>query len=70
MGNEVNRRVTYKLYPSRTQLAALARVHHLHRMLYNAAREERIEAWARLVRDVPLDRLVRMIQTVPLSAIP
>ena len=44
MGNEVNRRVTYKLYPSRAHLAALERLHHLHRVLYNAALEERIEA--------------------------
>jgi acrylyl-CoA reductase (NADPH) len=33
-------------------------------------REERIEAWARLVRDLPLDRLESMTQTVPLSALP
>jgi acrylyl-CoA reductase (NADPH) len=33
-------------------------------------REERIEAWARLVRDLPLDRLERVTQTVPLSALP
>jgi acrylyl-CoA reductase (NADPH) len=33
-------------------------------------REERIEAWARLVRDLPLDRLERLTQTVPLSALP
>jgi acrylyl-CoA reductase (NADPH) len=33
-------------------------------------REERIEAWQRLVRDLPLDRLERMTQTVPLSALP
>jgi len=45
MGNEVNRRVTYKLYPSTAQLAALERLHHLHRMLYNAALEERIAAY-------------------------
>jgi putative transposase len=45
MGNEVNRRVTYKLYPSRAQLAALERLHDLHRMLYNAALEERIQAY-------------------------
>jgi putative transposase len=45
MENEVNRRVTYKLYPSRAQLAVLERLHHLHRTLYNAALEERIEAY-------------------------
>ena len=33
-------------------------------------RDERIEAWRRLVRDLPLDRLERMVQTVPLSALP
>ncbi|MBV8133399.1 MAG: oxidoreductase [Alphaproteobacteria bacterium] len=33
-------------------------------------REERIEAWRRLARDLPLDRLERMTQTVPLSALP
>jgi acrylyl-CoA reductase (NADPH) len=33
-------------------------------------REERIDAWLRLVRDLPLDRLERMTQTVPLSAVP
>jgi acrylyl-CoA reductase (NADPH) len=33
-------------------------------------REERIEAWARLARDLPLDRLERMTQTVALSALP
>ena len=33
-------------------------------------RDERIEAWQRLVRDLPLDRLERMTQTLPLSALP
>jgi len=33
-------------------------------------RDGRIEAWRRLVRDLPLDRLERMTQTVPLSALP
>jgi acrylyl-CoA reductase (NADPH) len=32
--------------------------------------EERIEAWQRLVRDLPLDRLERITQIVPLSALP
>jgi acrylyl-CoA reductase (NADPH) len=32
--------------------------------------DERIEAWQRLGRDLPLDRLDRMTQTVPLSALP
>jgi acrylyl-CoA reductase (NADPH) len=33
-------------------------------------RGERIEAWQRLVADLPLDRLDRMTETVPLSALP
>jgi acrylyl-CoA reductase (NADPH) len=33
-------------------------------------REERIEAWQRLARDLPLDRLERMIHRVPLAAVP
>jgi acrylyl-CoA reductase (NADPH) len=33
-------------------------------------REERIEAWQRLARELPLDRLDRMTETVPLSALP
>src|SRR5919199_4585358 len=41
----VHRRVTYKLYPSRTQAAEMERVCDLHRALYNAALEERIEAY-------------------------
>jgi len=45
MGNKVNRRVTYKLYPSRAKSAALERLHHLHRMLDNATLEARIEAY-------------------------
>ncbi len=45
MTNAVNRRATFKLYPSRAQIAALERLCDLHRMLYNAALEERIEAY-------------------------
>ena len=41
----VHRRVTYKLYPSPDQAAALERACDMHRSLYNAALEERIEAW-------------------------
>ena len=33
-------------------------------------RQERIEAWQRLARDLPLDKLDRMTETVPLSALP
>ena len=33
-------------------------------------REDRIEAWQRLARDLPLDRLERMTETIPLSSLP
>jgi acrylyl-CoA reductase (NADPH) len=33
-------------------------------------RDARIEAWQRLVRDLPLDKLDRMTETVPLLALP
>jgi acrylyl-CoA reductase (NADPH) len=33
-------------------------------------REERTEAWRRLARDLPLDRLERMIRIEPLAAVP
>jgi len=33
-------------------------------------REPRVAAWRRLARDLPLDRLERMTQSVPLSALP
>jgi acrylyl-CoA reductase (NADPH) len=33
-------------------------------------REERIEAWQRIARDLPLETLERMTETVPLSALP
>jgi putative transposase len=41
----VNRRTTYKLYPTAEQEVALWQCHKLHCDLYNAAREERIDAY-------------------------
>lgn len=41
----VYRRTTLKLYPSASQAAELDRVSELHRALYNAALEERVDAW-------------------------
>src|SRR3954454_23720315 len=46
------RRVTYKLSPSAAQRAALDRLCDLHRGLYNAALQERIDAWRRARRSV------------------
>ena len=45
----VYRRVTYKLYPSPAQAAEMERLCDLHRGLYNAALQERADAW-RLAR--------------------
>jgi putative transposase len=48
----VHRRVTYKLYPSAHQAALLERASDLHRRLYNAALEERIDAWRKAKRSI------------------
>lgn len=39
------RRVTYRLYPSAAQAAEMEQVCDLHRALYNAALQERADAW-------------------------
>ena len=41
----VSRKVVYRLYPSRSQEAALLDMLGLHQRLYNAALEQRITAW-------------------------
>lgn len=41
------RKVTYRLYPSKTQIAALLALLRSHQLLYNAALEQRIDAWRR-----------------------
>lgn len=41
----MNRNYAYRLYPNRAQAALLARVVEIHRQLYNAALQERREAW-------------------------
>lgn len=43
--NLVNRRVTYRLYPSRGQEAKLQKLLSLHQQLYNVALEQRIQVW-------------------------
>src|SRR4051812_41416192 len=39
------RKVTYKLYPSRTQSVALLETLRLHQQVYNACLEQRIDAY-------------------------
>ena len=41
------RKITYRLYPSKKQLALLEEVYRLHRQLYNAVLQQRIEAYQR-----------------------
>lgn len=41
----VRRRYTFKIYPNATQAARLREVLYLHQQLYNAALQERREAW-------------------------
>ncbi len=41
------RKITYRLYPSRSQAAALAALLRSHQQLYNAALEQRIDAYRR-----------------------
>ena len=43
----VNRRATYRLYPTPAQEAALQAQREAHRLLYNAALEQRRAAWKR-----------------------
>ena len=45
MESAVSRKVVYRLYPSRSQEAALLDMLGLHQRLYNAALEQRIAAW-------------------------
>lgn len=52
MVDPVNRRVTYKLYPSLAQRVALERVCALHQQLYNAALEERIDAYRKAGKSI------------------
>ncbi|MBX7220069.1 MAG: transposase [Blastocatellia bacterium] len=41
----VNRKITYRLYPTPKQEALMIECNRLHQALYNAALEERIKAW-------------------------
>ena len=51
----VNRRVTYRLYPTPAQADALQAQHDAHRCLYNAALEQRRAAWQRQHITLSLD---------------
>ena len=60
----VHRRVTYKLYPSPAHAAEMGRVCGLHRALYNAALQERIDAWRLARKSVGFAEQCRSLTTV------
>lgn len=64
MTNKVNRRVTFKLYPSGAQIEALERLTDLHRMLYNAALEERIEAYRKAGKSISFADQCKSLTTI------
>lgn len=43
----LNRRVTYRLYPNQAQEAEMLKIRALHQQIYNAALEQRITAYRR-----------------------
>jgi putative transposase len=50
----VTRKITYRLYPTAKQAAALLQIKQLHQRLYNAALEQRCTAWKRQRASVSL----------------
>ena len=63
----VHRRVTYKLYPSLSQAAVLERTCDLHRSLYNAALEERIEAYRKAGRSIGFSDQCKSVTAIRLD---
>jgi putative transposase len=63
----VHRRVTYKLYPDAEQAAGLERACDLHRALYNAALEERIDAWRKSKRSITFADQCKSVTAVRLD---
>jgi putative transposase len=63
------RKVTYKLYPTSQQEAALQTLLRSHQQLYNAALEERISAWQKARRSISYadqcKSLTEIRQTLP-----
>lgn len=47
-----NRKATYKLYPSAAQKVVLLDLLHSHKNLWNAALEERIDAWSKCKKSI------------------
>lgn len=47
-----NRKATYRLYPNKTQAQQLERLLWVHKELWNAALQERIDAWAKAKKSI------------------
>lgn len=60
----VHRRVTYKLYPSPSQAVGMEHICALHRALYNAALQERQDAWRLARKSVGYVEQCRSLTTV------
>lgn len=60
----VKRRITYKLYPSRSQATALSQALRLHQRLYNAALEERIDAWRKARKSIAFEDQCKSITQI------
>ena len=62
--SESRRKVTFKLYPSRTQEALLLDMKGLHQRLYNAALEQRIDAYKRCGVSLPFSKQCKELTTL------
>ena len=58
------RKVTYKLYPSATQAEGLLELLRLHKDLWNAALEERIDAWRKAGKSITYEDQCRSLTQV------
>jgi len=61
---QFNRRITYKLYPSKTQQGELLAALRLHQQLYNAALEERISAYRRIAKSISFAEQCRSLTEI------
>ena len=62
--SESRRKVTFKLYPSKTQEALLLDMKGLHQRLYNAALEQRIDAYKRCGVSLPFSKQCKELTTL------
>lgn len=56
---KVKRKVTYRLYPTKRQVASLAQTLRLHQQLYNGALEHRISAFKKHKKSIGFSQQCR-----------